>query len=229
MAWVPEDITDRTIGDKVTKTPPSTPTPEQATWDEKNLHNTRNWIIAGSGIATAFLAALVWIFTTWIAPHQVPIGSAFTNGDPLTKDAISDLSMAQSVLLLLIVATFIGGPLLSGFVRNSDLALGERPADDYTPYVPMPVDIVWEQISEDSRVARIGDHEFGVRRFSEKRFFKRRNPRYGYEIRPRDRPTYTMMVVPCVLKSEGEDAAQGILHDHISEYLDLNTDYFKRR
>lgn len=206
----------------------TSPTPEQAAWDKKSRYYNRNSLIALALWAILFIGAAAWVVTFGFLPILQALASGLDASDPAVRAASKNAGKASAYLWLILLGGMALAVPLRRTIGTAFWILGKRPADDYKPYVTKPIDIDYEQISDELRIARVGDWSFEVKRYSYGRVLKFRKPEYGYEVKDRSgHIKHTLVLSPHIFKGKDEAEAQKTLHDYISRELDAHTDYFK--
>jgi hypothetical protein len=206
----------------------SLPTPEQAAWDKKNGTYTRNSYI-GLGVWLALnVGSFTWVFFDKIFPYFAVAASPVGTADPARITASGNYGQGLSLLFVVVLVSAAVAVPFRRAVGNAFWFLGARPSDDYKKYVPKPIDITWEQVSDELRIARVGEWAFEVKRYSYNRLLKFRKPEYGYEVKDQSgRIDHTLVLSTDIFKGKSPAEVETKLNEWISSELERNTDYFK--
>lgn len=201
-------------------------TPEQTAWDAKNRLYTRNSYIALGVWMVLNIGSFTWVVVDKIVPYFALHGLSRT--DPVQIAAADNSGDGLLLLVLIVLVSAILSLPIRRTVSTAFWILGDRPSDDYKPYVPKPIDIAYEQVSDELRIARVGDWAFEVKRYSYDRFFKFRKPEYGYEIKDQSGfMNHTLVLTPDTFKGKNDPEVEKTIHNRISSELERHTDYFK--
>lgn len=195
-------------------------TPEQLAWDKKNAYYNRNLYLALGAWAVLLIGAFSWV----IVNHTIPSVTAMTQSGSV-PDGIDKFGGIGYLFGLVMVFSILAAPLQK-VAHNVGWVMGSRPSDDYTPYVPKPIDIEWEQVSDDVRIAHVGKYSIEIKRYQYASILNRfRKPRWNHTLVLDDKVHYTLSYSLFTGKTEAE--AEQYICDTISGQLEERTDYFK--